>query len=96
MQAKLAFVTPPAASPAFCVPAPTNELLAVINAPPADQEVPLYSSVQVTSTFEKPPATSPAFCVPNPANSLLAVINAPPADQEVPLYSSVQAEFVFI
>ena len=37
---------PPAASPALCVPAPAKTLLAVINEPPADQDVPLYSSVQ--------------------------------------------------
>ena len=74
---------------------PSGVTFAVINAPPADQEVPLYSSVQVTFAFVKPPAASPAFCVPAPAGVYLATIKAPPADQEVPLYSSVQAAAAF-
>ena len=36
---------PPKANAAFCSPAPANSRLAVIKAPPADHEVPLYSSV---------------------------------------------------
>jgi hypothetical protein len=48
----------------------------VDKAPPDDQEVPLYSSVQVPF-----PKAKAAFCVPAPANSDLAVINAPPTDQ---------------
>ncbi len=79
---------PPNASPAFCVPAPANNLLATINTPPADQDVPLYSSVQDKGPL--PPNASPAFCDPAPAKPHLAVANAPPSDQDVPLYSSVQ------
>ncbi len=40
---------PPKASPAFCVPAPAKSLLPVIKAPPADHDVPLYSSVHENS-----------------------------------------------
>ncbi len=76
---------PPKASPTFCVPAPAKPHLAVANAPPVDQDVPLYSSVQDTGPV--PPNTSPSFCVPAPANCWFPVINAPPADHEAaPLY----------
>jgi hypothetical protein len=50
---------PPNINPAFCVPAPPKPYLAVANAPPADQDVPLYSSVQARYAFPYPPATSP-------------------------------------
>ena len=45
-------------------------------------EVPLYSSVQDTTSFpaSKPPKASPSFCVPAPAKPILEVIKAPPAD----------------
>ncbi len=57
---------PPAASAAFCVPDPANEFLPLINTPPADQVVPLYSSVQVIVV--DPQKINPAFCEPAPAN----------------------------
>jgi hypothetical protein len=37
---------PPIKRPAPCIPKPLKIHLAVINAPPVDQDVPLYSSVQ--------------------------------------------------
>jgi len=90
---------PPKASPAFWVPAPPDKESAVIKAPPADHEVPLYSSVHDTVVKvgdpKFPPKASPAFCVPAPAKLDLPVIKAPPADHEDPLYSSVHAPAVF-
>jgi len=52
---------PPKASAAFCVPAPAKLFLAVIKAPPAVHEVPLYSSVHDNSPPEYPPKARPAF-----------------------------------
>ena len=82
---------PPNAKLAFCVPAPAKELLAICKAPPVDQEVPSYSSVQVLGLKVEsyPPIAKPASCVPVPPNFALATCKAPPVDQEVPLYSSV-------
>ena len=98
MQVTPTFVIPPAVNTSFCVPAPAKAYLAVINAPPADQDVPLYSSVQETpgTALIKPPATSAAFCVPAPVKACLAIIKAPPTDQDVPLYSSVQETVAFV
>ena len=59
---------PPKASATFCIPAPANAYLAVDKAPPADHEVPLYSSVHDTLAFVTPPKAKPAFCIPAPAN----------------------------
>ena len=39
--------TPPKANPAFWVPAAANPYLPTLKAPPAVQDVPLYSSVSV-------------------------------------------------
>ena len=62
---------PPKASPAVCVPAPARANLPVINDPPVDHEVPLYSSVHDARTklgkYISPPKAIPAFCVPAPA-----------------------------
>ena len=81
---------PPKASAAlFCVPTPPRNPLVVINAPPEDHDVPLYSSVQDTTDPINPPKAKPSFCVPAPARKSLAVDKAPPADHDVPLYSSV-------
>ena len=61
------FVKPPIVIPTACEPPPAPNLNAVIKAPPDDQDVPLYSSVQDTEpTPALPPTESPAFCVPAP------------------------------
>ena len=61
----------------------------------ADQDVPLYVSVHVTSVgFFPPPAIIAAFCVPPCPASYLATIKVFWADQAAPLYSSVKAETV--
>ena len=79
---------PPNANAAFCSPAPPKCCLAVIKAPPAVHEAPLYSSVH--DTLEKdgapiyPPNANAAFCSPAPAKLFLAVIKAPPADHVPP------------
>jgi len=52
-------VAPPKASPEVCVPAPAKFRLAVIKAPPADQDVPLYSSVH--DNVGAPPNASALF-----------------------------------
>ena len=82
-------VLPPNANPAFCVPAPAKEVLDVIKAPPADHDVPLYSSVHARLGKSPPPNAKPAFCVPAPPEEFLSVIKEPPADHDVPLYSFV-------
>ncbi len=51
---------PPKASPAVCVPAPAKLFLAVIKAPPAVHDEPLYSSVH-EHVKGVPPKASPAF-----------------------------------
>ena len=62
-------VPAPNARPAFWVPAPAKIVLAAINAPPAAQVDPSYSSVQEKQLQEGacPPKARPAFCVPAPA-----------------------------
>ena len=87
---------PPKASAEFCSPAPAKEYLAVDKAPPADHDVPLYSSVHaiIVGNEITPPKASPAFYVPAPAKKNLAVDKAPPADHEDPLYSSVHDNVV--
>ena len=83
---------PPKANAAVFVPAPAKVFLAVIIAPPADHDVPLYVSVQATAnTGAAPPKANAAVFVPAPAKTLLAVIIAPPAVQVDPLYASVHA-----
>ena len=68
------------------VPAPAKSRVKVIKAPPADHEVPLYSSVHPTGALvglpNLPPKASPAFCVPAPAKRYLAVDKAPPVDHD--------------
>ena len=92
MQAHTVGVAPPNANAAVFVPAPAKAYLAVPKAPPADQDVPLYVSVQATvaKPLFKPPNANAAVFVPAPAKPNLAVIKAPPADHDVPLYASVQ------
>jgi hypothetical protein len=85
---------PPNAKAAFCVPAPAKPDLPVIKAPPADQEVPLYASVQDTVAGVEPPNAKDAFCVPAPAKLNLAVIKAVLVAQEVPLYASAHDTIV--
>ena len=50
---------PPNPTAAFCVPAPAKENRDVIKAPPADQDEPLYSSVQPATPY--PPNPTAAF-----------------------------------
>ena len=50
---------PPNANPAFWVPAPPKNSLAVIKAPPTDHDEPLYSSVH--EEYPPPPNANPAF-----------------------------------
>jgi hypothetical protein len=64
-------------------------VLPEIKAPPEAQDVPLYSSVQVTAA--SPPAAKAAFWVPTVIGPYLAVDKTPPALHVEPSYSSVHA-----
>jgi hypothetical protein len=86
-------VCPPVPKAEFWDPAaPKNCCLPVINAPPADQVVPLYSSVHVTLAGVWPPKYKAKFCWPVAPPATWADIIAPPAAQVVPLYSSVHVK----
>jgi len=79
-------VAPPNANAAVFVPAPAKLDLAVIIAPPADHDVPLYASVQATFVGDNPPnANAAVFVAPAPPKAHLAVIIAPPADHIPPV-----------
>jgi hypothetical protein len=81
---------PPKASAHFCNPAPARDCLAVIKAPPADHDVPSYSSVHDTEVGEfLHQKQLQHFVFQLLLVDILPLIRDPPADHDVPLYSSV-------
>ena len=76
-------IDPPIANAAVFVPVPDILRLPIIKAPPADQDVPLYDSVQRKYDGD-PPNAKAAVCVPAFPKPYLAVDKAPPADHDPP------------